>query len=88
MRLTPNQDVLLCNLGGGDLPALEQMLDAHGVPRPERRSNLRKLSMACPAIPTCGLALSEAERTLPGILDELEVEMKKLGLQDEMISVS
>ncbi len=87
LRLTPNQDVLLCNLGGADLPALERMLDEHGVPRPEQRTNVRKLSMACPAIPTCGLALSEAERTLPGILDELEVEMKKLGLEDEVLSV-
>ncbi len=87
LRLTPNQDVLLCNLGGGDLPALERVLDEHGVSRPEQRTNVRKLSMACPAIPTCGLALSEAERSLPGILDELEVEMKKLGLEDEVLSV-
>ncbi|HVS40294.1 MAG TPA: NADPH-dependent assimilatory sulfite reductase hemoprotein subunit [Gemmataceae bacterium] len=87
LRLTPNQDVLLCNLGGGDLPALERMLEEYGVPRPEQRTNARKLSMACPAIPTCGLALSEAERSLPGILDELELEMKKLGLEDEAMSV-
>ncbi len=87
LRLTPNQDVLFCNLGGGDLPALERLLEEHGVPRPEQRTNLRKLSMACPAIPTCGLALSEAERSLPGILDELEVVLKKLGLEDEILSV-
>ncbi len=87
LRLTPNQDVLFCNLGGGDLTALERMLDEHGVPRPEQRTEMRKLSMACPALPTCGLALSEAERSMPGILDELEAEMKKLGLEDESLSV-
>ena len=39
--------------------------------------------MACPALPTCGLALAEAERALPGVIDELE----KLGFQDEVLSI-
>jgi sulfite reductase (ferredoxin) len=72
LRLTPIQDVLLCNLDGGALPALERMLDEYGIPRSEQRSNVRRLSMACPATPTCGLAISEAERVMPTILDELE----------------
>ena len=87
LRLTPMQDVLLCDLDGAALPVLEGMLDEYGIPRPEHRSNVRKLSMACPATPTCGLALSEAERSLPGILDELETEMEKLGLERESLSV-
>jgi sulfite reductase (ferredoxin) len=87
LRLTPMQDVLLCNLDGGALPALERMLDEYGIPRSEQRSNVRQLSMACPATPTCGLAISEAERSLPTILDELEAELKRLGLADEKLSV-
>ena len=51
LRLTPMQDVLLCDLDGAALPILEKMLDEYGVPRPEHRSNVRKLSMACPAHP-------------------------------------
>jgi hypothetical protein len=43
--------------------------------------------MSCPAIPTCGLAISESERALPGIIDELEAELKRLGLEDEKIGV-
>src|SRR5262249_51592032 len=50
-------------------------------------STLRTLSMACPAMPTCGLALSESERVMPGILDEVEAELKRLGLEDEKLSV-
>jgi sulfite reductase (ferredoxin) len=87
LQITPMQDLLLCNLDSAALPALERVLEEYGVLRPEQRSAVRKLSMACPAIPTCGLALSEAERALPGILDELESELKRLGLEDEQISV-
>jgi sulfite reductase (ferredoxin) len=43
--------------------------------------------MACPAVPTCGLAITEAERTLPGVIDQLEEELHRLGLENEKISV-
>jgi sulfite reductase (ferredoxin) len=87
LRLTPAQDILLCGLGGTALPVLERMLDEFGIPRPEQRSDVRKLSLACPAIPTCGLAISEAERALPGILDELEAALRLLGLEREALGV-
>ena len=66
---------------------IERTLVEFGVRRPEDVSAVRKLSMACPAMPTCGLALSESERALPGILDQLEIELKRLGLEKEKISV-
>ena len=42
--------------------------------------------MACPALPTCGLAVAESERVMPSIIDQLEVELEKLGLQDEVFT--
>jgi sulfite reductase (ferredoxin) len=87
VRNTPQQDVLLCNLGSADLATVEMMLRDHGVPLPERVSEVQRWSLACPAIPTCGLALTEAERSLPPIIDELEVELARLGLQNEAVSV-
>ncbi len=87
LRFTPGQDVLLCNLDGAALPAVEALLAQHGVARPEQLSNVRKYSLACPAIPTCGLAISESERTLPAILDELEAVLRELGLERETLSV-
>jgi sulfite reductase (ferredoxin) len=87
LRLTPGQDVLLCNLDGAALPAVEALLTEHGVARPEQLSNVRKYSLACPAIPTCGLAISESERALPAILDELEAVLRELGLEQETLSV-
>ncbi len=76
VRLTPHQDVILC--GVQDPAALLRILDAHGVPRPESLSPVRRLAMACPAKPTCGLAMTEAERVLPGYVDAIE----KAGLGD------
>jgi len=87
LRLTGMQDVLLCNLDGNALPVLERILDEHGIVRPNQISSVRRHSMACPAIPTCGLAISEAERALPGILDELESLLKDLGLERESLGV-
>jgi sulfite reductase (ferredoxin) len=87
LRLTPQQDVLVCDLDGSVKDELERLLDEHGIPRPERLSPLRQLGLACPAIPTCGLAISESERALPAIVDGLERELSRLGLADERISI-
>src|SRR5262249_23155938 len=87
VRLTPMQDILLCGLDADHRAELEQMLDANGIVRSERVAPVRRYSMSCPAIPTCGLAISESERALPGIIDELEAELRRLGLSGEKISV-
>jgi sulfite reductase (ferredoxin) len=87
LRLTPLQDILLCGLDSSARPEVERLLAEHGIRRPEQLSAVQRYSMSCPAIPTCGLALSESERALPGILDQLEVELKRLGLENEKLSV-
>jgi sulfite reductase (ferredoxin) len=87
VRLTPMQDILLCDLPAGCRTDLERTLVDHGVPLPEHLTPLRTLSLACPAIPTCGLALSEAERVLPGVIAQLEADLARLGLAAENISI-
>jgi sulfite reductase (ferredoxin) len=87
VRLTPMQDILLCDVEEQDRPEVERVLREHGIRPSEEVSALRQHSMACPAIPTCGLAISEAERALPGIINELEGELKRLGLGNERMSV-
>jgi len=87
LRITANQDLLLCDLEPGARPDIERLLAEHGIRRPDQVSTVRRLSMACPAVPTCGLALTESERVLPGLIDQLEAELARLGLQDERISV-
>jgi sulfite reductase (ferredoxin) len=70
LRLTPQQDVLLCDIR--DRTALERLFETHGLPRPGSVSVVRRNAMACPAKPTCGLAMTEAERVLPSYLDAIE----------------
>ena len=55
----------------------------HGVQLSEEISTLRRWSMACVALPTCPLAVTESERVLPGVIDELEPELARLGLADD-----
>jgi sulfite reductase (ferredoxin) len=87
LRLTPLQDILLCNFDPGALHAIDRTLAQYGILRPDQITAVQRYSMACPAIPTCGLALTESERALPRFIDLLEVELKRLGLQDEKLAV-
>jgi sulfite reductase (ferredoxin) len=68
--LTPQQDLLLCD--APDAASVERILAAHGVGRPEATSRVRSNAMACPAKPTCGLAMTDAENVLPHYIDAIE----------------
>jgi sulfite reductase (ferredoxin) len=86
LRLTPHQSIIFCDIAPKERSQLEQILRSHGVPLTEDYTTVRRWSMACPALPTCGLAVAESERVMPSIIDELEVELEKLGLQDEVFT--
>jgi sulfite reductase (ferredoxin) len=87
VRITPLQDMLLCDLEARARMQIDRTLAEFGVLRPDQISAVQRYSMACPAIPTCGLALTESERVLPGLIDQLEQVLKRLGLEDEKLSV-
>ncbi|MCA9236332.1 MAG: NADPH-dependent assimilatory sulfite reductase hemoprotein subunit [Planctomycetales bacterium] len=83
LRLTPHQSLIFCDLAEDDRGKIEEILGRHGVPTTEETSAVRRWSMACPALPTCGLAITESERALPGMMDQLEGVLAELGLADE-----
>jgi sulfite reductase (ferredoxin) len=87
VRITTQQDILLGDIDPANRSTIDMILADHGIPRPETLSNVRKWSMACPAIPTCGLAITESERTLPAMITELHSMLQSLGLADETLSV-
>ena len=70
VRMTAHQDVLLTSVR--DRAALLAILDEHGLGRPESVSRVRSLGIACPALPTCGLAMTHAENVLPHYFDAIE----------------
>ncbi len=81
IRLTPQQNVVLAGLDPTLRNEIDKILGDHGI-APERSvSKIRRRSLACPALPTCGLALADSERVSPAILDQLE----ELGSGDAQI---
>jgi len=85
--LTPAQDLMLAGLSENQKKSLESILEKYGVTKAEDYSLIRKSSMACPALPTCGLAISESERVLPSVMTQLEKAMAETGLKDTSIIV-
>lgn len=86
-RLTCQQKILLIDLDPSWKADIEAWLQDHGIAQVEQVSNARRWSMACPAFPTCGLAVTEAERALPSVIDELEAELARQGLSEEIFTV-
>ncbi|MCA9047124.1 MAG: NADPH-dependent assimilatory sulfite reductase hemoprotein subunit, partial [Planctomycetaceae bacterium] len=86
-RLTALQSVILCDIDPANRADIDQTLKDHGIRSAEELSLIRRYSIACPAFPTCGLSITESERALPGVIDELDAEIAKLGLQSEKISI-
>ncbi len=87
LRLTPHQNVLLTDLDGAAIDGIERTLIEHGVTPVTQLSAARRYSMACPALPTCGLAMSESERLMPTVVDMFETELIALGMRDEPITL-
>jgi sulfite reductase (ferredoxin) len=87
IRLTSHQSLLFTDVEEKNRAAIEQILHDHGVKLSNEISSVRRWSMACVAWPTCGLSITEAERALPGVIDELEVELARLGLSQEVFTI-
>ena len=86
-RLTANQNLILANVRGEDQHAVNMLLSAYGVKTEKQTTVLHAASMACPALPTCGLALAESERMLPGFIDRIEKLLAEAGLAGEEIII-
>jgi sulfite reductase (NADPH) hemoprotein beta-component len=70
-----------------DVEPITKILAGHGLPVENQATIIRRASMACPALPTCGLALAESERILPDLLARIEQLLGEVGLADEEIVV-
>ncbi len=86
-RLTALQSVILCDIAPEDKAEINRIMAEHGMKGADELSLIRRYSIACPAFPTCGLSITESERALPGIIDELDVAVARLGMQSDKIAI-
>jgi len=80
-RLTANQNLLIANLDAAQREAVDALVREYGLDTHATASPLRKAALACVALPTCGLAMAEAERYLPAFVDRLEALLATHGLE-------
>lgn len=86
VRLTPHQGIIFCDVSPEDKDRLESILKSHGVPLSEEITPARRWSMACPALPLCGLAVTESERIMPTVIDQMDSMLAELDLSDEVFT--
>ncbi|MGN6387019.1 MAG: NADPH-dependent assimilatory sulfite reductase hemoprotein subunit [Verrucomicrobiota bacterium] len=87
VRLTPSQNLLLVNVEDAQIKGINDILAAHGIPVENQGTPVRLASIACPALPTCGLALAESERVMPSVITRIENLLAETGLEGEEIVV-
>jgi len=86
IRLTAQQNLILAGIDPSQRSRVEDLLSDHGIAPVDSIPRAIRHSMACPAIPTCGLAVAEAERVLPALIRSLAAVLEELGLGAERIS--
>lgn len=87
VTITGQQNILLSGFTTEQKAEVEELLGKFNVATVDQISTVRRHAMACPALPTCGLALAEAERYLPSLIDELEPIVAELGLDQDEFSI-
>ncbi len=85
IRLTPNQDLLLCNIGNYQRSSIKKELMEIGIEAPPSDISIARHAIACPALPLCGLAITEAERFLPRVIKRIETQLKSLGIKKPIL---
>ncbi|GAB6197112.1 assimilatory sulfite reductase (NADPH) hemoprotein subunit [Lysobacter xanthus] len=87
IRLTPNQNLVIANVDAAHRDRVDALAAAHGLDTYARSTPSRLAALACVALPTCGLAMAEAERYLPAFLDTFEALLDRHGLRNAPIHV-
>lgn len=85
--LTGNQNVVIAQVAESQKPVIEKLLKKFKVVDTGNLSLLRQNSIACAALPMCGLAFAEAERYLPSLIDKIDKVLEANGLLQTPISI-
>jgi len=85
--LMPSQDIILSEIRPEDRDAIEAVLHDHEVRLAADMLPTERWALACPALPSCGLALTEAERVRDDVIASVEVRLRHYGLERERLSI-
>ena len=86
-RLTANQNLVIANIPADQRWHIDSLVASHGLGEHVQASPVRLNAIACVALPTCGLAMAEAERYLPDFLTHIEALLDKHALRDQPINI-
>jgi sulfite reductase (ferredoxin) len=85
VRLTAQQNLYLSGIRDADRAAIARLLREHGILEPAELPPVLRHAMSCPALPTCGQAITESERIMPQVVAEIQAELNNAGLRNEAI---
>lgn len=86
-RLTCNQNMIIANVATRDKARIDKLVAQYGLDGYKQQSGIRRYSIACVALPTCGLAMAESERYAPELITKLESILDTHGLLNEPIQL-
>ncbi|MED4163668.1 assimilatory sulfite reductase (NADPH) hemoprotein subunit [Halalkalibacterium halodurans] len=87
IRLTSNQNLIIANVTSQKKKKINELIEQYGLTDGKHYTALRRSSIACVALPTCGLAMAEAERYLPKLIDKIDEIIEENGLKNEEITI-
>ncbi|WP_144593684.1 assimilatory sulfite reductase (NADPH) hemoprotein subunit [Priestia flexa] len=86
-RLTANQNLVIANVSSQKKKQISELIEQYGLTDGKHYSALRRSSLACVSLPTCGLAMAEAERYLPTLIEQIDEILDENGLRNQEITI-
>jgi len=86
-RFTPNQNIIIGKVKSKSRAAINKLVKQHNLIHSEEQNALAVNSLACVALPTCGLAMANAEKYLPDLLIKMDQLMAEKGLKNEPVTI-
>ncbi|TDB50116.1 MULTISPECIES: assimilatory sulfite reductase (NADPH) hemoprotein subunit [Bacillaceae] len=86
-RLTANQNLVIANISSQKKKQISELIEQYGLTDGKHYSALRRSSLACVSLPTCGLAMAEAERYLPTLIEKIDGILDENGLRNQEITI-
>jgi sulfite reductase (ferredoxin) len=85
VRLTCQQNLYLSGIRDDDRAGVAALLREHGIAEPEALPPVLRHAISCPALPTCGQAITESERIMPEVVAEIQAELNAVGLKNDVV---